>query len=152
VLASVPRAPVTATHVSDRAAYPTAPRIVVLLVQVTLQDVGDAAAVILSNPAPHAFRTYNLSGPHYTNAELAAALTTALGRPIDYVQVPYEAAKKSFVDKGWPEWQAGGVMELLRMVDAGAYGYSTDDFTTITGRAPTSVQAWVEAVKGGFAA
>jgi uncharacterized protein YbjT (DUF2867 family) len=125
---------------------------VVLVTQVTVQDIGDAAAVILSNPAAYAFRTYNLSGPDYTNAELAAALTTALGRPIDYVQVPYEAAKKSFVDKGWPEWQVGGLLELFRMMDAGAYGYSTDDFTTITGRAPTSVQAWVEAVKGGFAA
>jgi uncharacterized protein YbjT (DUF2867 family) len=70
-----------------------------------VQDVGDAAAAILANPAAHAFRTYSLSGPLYSHGELAATLSTALGRTIDYVQVPYEAAKKSFMDKGWPEWQ-----------------------------------------------
>ena len=65
-------------------------------------------------------------------------------------QVPWEAAEASFLEKGWPAWQVVGLLELLKQVDSGAYGYADEDFKTVTGKDPTSVQQWVEAVKLGF--
>jgi hypothetical protein len=82
--------------------------------QVTVSDVADAAVAVLANPAPHAGRTYNVAGPMYTHRELAAAFSSTLGKPVEYVQVPFEAAKKSFVDKGFPEWQVRCGLSIAR--------------------------------------
>jgi len=117
---------------------------------VTVQDAADAAAVILSNPIPHIGKTYDITGPAYSHADLAAAFTASLGKPVEYVQVPYDAAKESFVSKGWPEWQVNGLLEVFRSVDAGTYSFFNTDFKSITGREPTSVQQWVETNKAGF--
>jgi hypothetical protein len=81
---------------------------------------------------------------------LAAALSAATGKTIEYVALPYDAVKASFIEKGWPAWQVGGLLELFRAVDAGAYGFGGDDFKAITGKEPTTVHQYAEAVKGGF--
>lgn len=52
---------------------------------VDLRDVGQLAAKILEDPAPHDRAAYTLTGPKaFTFAEAAAILTDALGRPIRY--------------------------------------------------------------------
>ena len=83
--------------------YPTSPD--APYASVTTDNAGEAAAVIVTNPAKHAGKVYNVVGPAYTNAELAAAFTAELGKPIEYVQLPYEAVSASFLEKGWPAWQ-----------------------------------------------
>jgi hypothetical protein len=82
--------------------------------------------------------------------QLAAALSASTGKTVEYVQLPYDAVRASFIEKGWPAWQVGGLLELFRAVDAGAYGYGLGDYATITGKEPTTVAEFVEAVKGGF--
>jgi uncharacterized protein YbjT (DUF2867 family) len=72
---------------------------------VAVQDAAEAAAAILTNPSAHAGKTYNIVGPAYSNAELATAFSSALGKPVEYVQVPYDGARASFIEKGWPAWQ-----------------------------------------------
>lgn len=72
---------------------------------VAIKDIADAAAAILANPAPHAGKTYSLASPAYTQTQLAAAFTASLGKPVAYIQVPYEAAKGSFISAGFQEWQ-----------------------------------------------
>lgn len=79
---------------------------------VAVQDAADAAATILSNPNPHKGKTYNITGPAYSHADLSSAFTTALGKTVEYVQVPYDAARSSFIEKGWPAWQVCAVMTL----------------------------------------
>ena len=46
--------------------------------------------------------------------------------------------------------QVGGLLELFRAIDAGAYGYGVEDFKDITGKEPTSIAEYVEAIKGAF--
>ena len=82
--------------------------------------------------------------------QLAAALSASTGKTVEYVQLPYDAVKASFIEKGWPAWQVGGLLELFKAVDAGAYGFGLGDYTAITGKEPTTVAQFVEAVKGGF--
>ncbi len=118
---------------------PTAP-----YASVTTDNAGEAGAVIVANPGPHTGKVYNLVGPAYTNADLAAAFTATLGKPIEFVEVPYEGAKASFLEKGWPEWQVNGIIELFKAINGGAYGYHHDDFTDITGKAPTTIQQYIE--------
>ena len=48
-------------------------------------DIGEVAATVLADPAPHVNRGYTLTGPQaLTFNEVAALLTTALGRTITY--------------------------------------------------------------------
>lgn len=52
---------------------------------VDTRDLGEVAAMVLVDPAPHAGRGYTLTGPRaVTFAEVADLLTEALGRRIDY--------------------------------------------------------------------
>lgn len=61
------------------------------------------------------------------------------------MQVPFEAAQKAFEGFGMPEWQASGVVELLRMAEEGDDTQVTPDLSTfrkLTGKNPTSVRGW----------
>lgn len=78
----------------------------------TVQDAADAATAILTKPAASIGKTYDITGPAYSNNDLAAAFTAALGKPVTYVQVPYEAARESFLSKGWPAWQVITLLPL----------------------------------------
>jgi hypothetical protein len=77
---------------------------------------------------------------------MAAALSASTGKTVEYVtvQLPYDAVKASFIEKGWPAWQVGGLLELFRAVDAGAYGFGLGDYNAITGKEPTTVAQFVE--------
>ena len=118
--------------------------------QVSVEDAGEAGAVIVANPAKHVGKTYTIAGPLYSHADLAAAFTASTGKPVQYVQVPYAAAEASFLEKGWPAWQVTGLLQLFKQVDAGAYGFADEDFTAITGKAAKGVTQWVDSVKLGF--
>jgi uncharacterized protein YbjT (DUF2867 family) len=122
------------------------------LASVAVQDAAAAATAILTNPSAHVGKTYNIVGPAYTHAQLAASLSSSVGKSVEYVQVPYEAASASFLEKGWPAWQVAGLVELFRAIDADTYSYPQGDFTAITGKAPTSIEQWVEQSKAGFGA
>jgi nucleoside-diphosphate-sugar epimerase len=52
-------------------------------------DVGVAAAAVLANPEPHIGKVYELTGPQLlTMAQYAQEFSRALGRTIQYVNVP----------------------------------------------------------------
>lgn len=116
----------------------------------TVGDIAQASATILQAPAAHASKTYDFAGPAYTHNDLAAAFTKTLEKPVEFVQVPYEAAKEAFMGMGFPEWQTDGILELYKFVDADTYRYPSADLEAILGRAPTGIEAWVEANKAGF--
>jgi len=119
---------------------------------ISVSDVGTAAAVILANPADHHNAVYKITTNSMTHKDIAAAFTKVLGREVEYVQVPYEAAKKSFLDLGMPEWQVDGVLELLHYFDAESKltNDPTGDFKSITGQDPQDAEAFVTSVKGAF--
>ena len=121
--------------------------------QVAVADIGNAAAAILADPAPHTNKHYDIvsSCPSYN--DLAAALGEALGEKITYNRVPYEDAKKSFLEMGLPQWQIDGMIMQYKLTDAGdpaAITTIVGDYQKITGEQPTSLKAWVAQVKGAF--
>jgi uncharacterized protein YbjT (DUF2867 family) len=120
---------------------------------VAVSDIGDAFASILANPGPHAGKTYTLTSSPVSHAQIAAAFGKVTGKQVDYVQVPYDAAKQSFVGAGWPEWQADGLLELFKLFDAGsaATNNPTGDVKALTGKDPISTEQWVAQVGAAFA-
>jgi len=125
----------------------------VKLTTVALEDAGRAAAMVIANlpsPGMHDNRTYNISSPAYTLTDLTKALTAVAGRRVHYERLSYEDAAKSYLDKGMPEWQVRGTMELMMMEDAGVYEFPSVDYKAIIGEDPMSIEQWVDENKLAF--
>lgn len=76
-------------------------------------DVRDIAAVAAAalTEAGHDGATYTLTGPApITHAEIAAALTSALGRDITFIDVPPDVFAES-LQGILPPWQIQGLLE-----------------------------------------
>jgi uncharacterized protein YbjT (DUF2867 family) len=105
---------------------------------VDVRDIAAVAAAALTEEG-HAGRTYELTGPEaLTHAEMAEKLCTAIGREIQYVDVPPEAMMEALLRIGLPLWQADGLNEdyaHYRRGEASAIATGVQD---ATGKAPHS--------------
>jgi NAD(P)H dehydrogenase (quinone) len=106
----------------------------------SIGDLGEAAANILSSPSDHDKKIYNLVGQLTSEAEVAQGLSDIIGKRVEHVQVPCEAAKQSFMSMGFPEWQTDGIIELMKGVndEASICTMACTDTTTVLGRPPVS--------------
>jgi uncharacterized protein YbjT (DUF2867 family) len=78
---------------------------------VDVRDNAAAAAAALTEPG-HEGRIYDLTGPEaLTHAEMAARLSTTVGRPIAFVDIPPAAMQDALLAAGFPLWQAEGLLE-----------------------------------------
>ncbi|XP_011404341.1 PREDICTED: uncharacterized protein LOC105312978 [Amphimedon queenslandica] len=115
-------------------------------IYVAVEDAAKAAAAILTDYSKHNGKEYNMHSDCYTNAELAAAFTEALGKEVKFVQVPPETAKQAMVGKGWSEWHVDGILEMLELIEEGDSILTVGDTCTLrslTGEEPTSMKEWV---------
>jgi uncharacterized protein YbjT (DUF2867 family) len=62
--------------------------------QIAVEDIGKCAYGIFKRGRDHVGKTVGIAGEHLTGAEMAAALTRALGREVRYNDVPPEAYRK----------------------------------------------------------
>lgn len=114
---------------------------------VAARDVADVIATILANPAPHIGKVYGLTGPRSEDlTAMAAEFSQALGRPVRYVDVPYQ----QWVDQelnalGLPDYLVEHLATMARLHAEGRYDRETDDIEKITGRPASSVRDFVEA-------
>src|SRR3712207_2242902 len=68
------------------------------------RDVAAVAAVVLTTDG-HEEQTYTLTGPEaITYGRIAEELSAATGRPVEFVDVPDEAARQGLVEAGTPDW------------------------------------------------
>eukprot|EP00118_Oscarella_pearsei_P021054 m.234012 g.234012 ORF g.234012 m.234012 type:complete len:135 (+) comp40102_c3_seq5:1466-1870(+) len=114
---------------------------------VIVTDIGMAAATILANPGRHGGKVYNLVSDRYTHNQLASYFTDTLGKEVKFVRIPYDAAKKIFMETGFPEWQADAVLELFKLFDVGSpvtNQADLGDYERITGGKPTAALKWVK--------
>src|SRR5712664_3295222 len=67
------------------------------------RDVGVFAAKVIEDPARHAGKTYAPTGPKATTmAEAAETLSSVLGKRVNYVALPPEAAQQAMLGFGLP--------------------------------------------------
>jgi uncharacterized protein YbjT (DUF2867 family) len=101
--------------------------------------------VVLEDPAPHIGRIYNLTG--YESADMkhyAKVLSETLGRTITYRDVPIDAWIDKLRAAGLPAHVLGHLAAMAHLHQQGRYDRMTDDFTRLTGRAPTSMREFVQ--------
>ena len=120
---------------------------------VVVDDAGKAGAVILANYTKHFNTTYTVNSDRYTHDDLAKTFSEALGRDINYVQIPYEAAKQAFLKIGFEEWRVDAILELLKLMDNDSTDTNYPDlsvYKTLTGEEPTSIKSWVSKYAEAF--
>jgi uncharacterized protein YbjT (DUF2867 family) len=110
---------------------------------VDTRDVAAVAAVALTGPA-QAGAHYDVTGPEALSyADVAAKLTSALGRRISYADVPDDAVRQALIGAGLSEWFAGALTGLYQDYRrSGTDGYAaqvSDTVPRLTGRPARSL-------------
>lgn len=100
------------------------------------RDVAAVAAAVLTTDR-HEGQTYQLTGPEAVTYErIAEELSAATGRPIEFVDVPDEAARQACLEAGMPDWLVTHLMALFQLIRRGALEQTTDTVHALTGREP----------------
>jgi uncharacterized protein YbjT (DUF2867 family) len=111
------------------------------------RDVAAVAAEIATNPAPHAGKTYWLTGPESLSyADAAAILSKVLCRPVgfhplsDEEQEQEQEQEQAMISAGVPEHIAQMNTQALALLAQGDSDWVTDDVPTILGRPARSFE------------
>jgi uncharacterized protein YbjT (DUF2867 family) len=100
------------------------------------QDIAAVASVTLMEDG-HEGETYTLTGPEaITFGQVAGYLWEALGREIEYLNVPDEAALQSMTEQGLPAFVAAQIVTVFGALRQGAQERTTDTVRILTGRKP----------------
>jgi NAD(P)H dehydrogenase (quinone) len=109
-------------------------------------DQGRVIAALLNAPAGHAGQTYPIFGPvEMDHAQMAAEITTALGRKIVFQGVPIDVYCAAIAAMGVPAYivqHLGGAMEAYQQ---GVMSGMNDTIERLTGRKPMSVAEFARA-------
>ncbi len=101
------------------------------------RDIADAAAAVLTYPAAHAGKVYNLTGAEaLTDAQMLASISAATSRTVQYVDVPESAAQQAMQEMGMPAVLIDWFMSLNHVIKQGWAAGVTDDVLRLTGHAP----------------
>ena len=112
---------------------------------VARDDLARAAAVALTREVVGK-DTFTLSGPRaLTVDEIAPMVAKAVGRPIEVVHVPADGLIDGMVGAGVPRPIAEMWGSFDRNTAAGQVGEVTEDLQRLTGEAPMTFEAWLDA-------
>ncbi len=109
---------------------------------IDVRDVADVAVKVLTEDG-HEGKTYTLTGPASISFhDVAAALSKALGKQVNYVDVPLEAAQQGMISMGLPEWVANAFGKYFEVFSEGYGDFTTPDVEEITGHPARSYETF----------
>lgn len=115
------------------------------------RDIAATAAAVLTSEG-HSGRMYDLTGPEaLSHAQIASTIGEAIGRPVEYVDVPPEAAREGLVEIGLPAWLADALVELYGLYASGGGADVTGSVEKLTGKKARSLDVWAKDYAGAFA-
>jgi uncharacterized protein YbjT (DUF2867 family) len=108
------------------------------------RDVAAAAAVVVAQPGEHAGNTYWLTGPDLISySNVAAELSVALGRSIDYLRTTPAEHRAAMIKAGVPEAVATSNAQAFGLIAEGDAAWLSQDVATITGTSPRDLHTFV---------
>jgi uncharacterized protein YbjT (DUF2867 family) len=114
-------------------------------------DIGAVAVHVLTSDG-HDGASYALTGPELLSfGQVAERLSAGLGRDVRYVDLSAESYGQALRSAGVDEWTATALVELHEVYRAHQAEVVTDDVRALTGRSPSSFDAWLERHRGAFA-
>lgn len=105
------------------------------------RDVGAVAAEIAAAPAGHVGTTCLLTGPELLSyADVAAALSKVLARPIAFHERTFEEDKQAMIDAGVPAAIAAMNAHAVSLIAEGDAAWLSQDVPTVLGRPARSFE------------
>jgi uncharacterized protein YbjT (DUF2867 family) len=102
-------------------------------------DVGSAAAAVLANPEPHIGKVYELTGAQsMTMADYSSEFSRALGRTIQYIDVPPQVWEAKLHEAHLPAHLIAHLVTMGQLHRDNRYDRMTDTFQQLVGRPPIS--------------
>ena len=109
---------------------------------IDVRDIVDVAVKVLTNDG-HEDEAYTLTGPASISFhDVAAALAKALGKEVNYVDVPLEAGRQGMIGMGLPEWVADAFGEYFTAFSEGYGDFTTDEVRLLTGNPARPFEAF----------
>ncbi|MFJ9023006.1 NmrA family NAD(P)-binding protein [Streptomyces sp. NPDC102259] len=106
-------------------------------------DVAELCVKILTDPAPHIGKSYDLNGPELKDMHaFAQDYAAVLGRPVTYVPEDVETWNRTYIDPALAAipHTAEHLKTLTRLMGGGGYRGTTDQLETLLGRPPKTVR------------
>jgi NAD(P)H dehydrogenase (quinone) len=130
----------------ERGAYAVPYSVETRLSMVDLQDVAEAAAVVLTDP-DHLGATYELAGPEVlTQTQVAEILSRQLNRPVRAEQVTIEAWTRQAQASGMGAYQIETLVKMFSYYDRYGLWGNPHVLSNLIGHAPTKFEAFVERI------
>jgi uncharacterized protein YbjT (DUF2867 family) len=114
---------------------------------VSRSDVAATAVAVLLDPAAHADRTYDLTGPEaLTLEEVAQKISAVRGHPVRYVDETLDEAYASRAVYGAPPWQVEAWVTTYTAIASGDQARVSGDVEAVTGRPAQTFEEFLGAV------
>ena len=109
---------------------------------IDVRDVADVAVKVLTEDG-HEGKTYTLTGPASISFhDVAAGLSKALGKQVNYVDVPIDAARQAMISMGLPEWIADAFGKYFEVFSEDYGDFTTPDVEKVTGHPARSYETF----------
>lgn len=110
------------------------------LPMIDVRDVGAAVAAVLKDPAPHAGKTYTLTGPAAVSMHgVASAIGLAVGKPVNYVALPVGAMIEQLAKFGVDDYGQTAMRDYFSAYAAGWQDQVTTAVPDLTGAPARSI-------------
>jgi len=117
---------------------------------VDVRDIAQVGAIVLTRDG-HENKIYDLSGPEaMTFQEVAAKLSQASGKTIQYVPISNEAVEQGMISTGMPEWDAHLLAEIFSYFASGQAADIHDTIQQVTGKAPRTFDQFANDFAAAF--
>jgi NAD(P)H dehydrogenase (quinone) len=111
---------------------------------VDLEDVAQAAAVVLTEPG-HLGATYELAGPEVlTQTQVAEILSKRLKRLVRAEQITIEVWTRQAQTSGMGEYQIKTLIKMFQYYDRNGFWGNPHALTSLLGRTPTKFEAFIK--------
>jgi len=112
-------------------------------------DLGLSAATLLAGEERENRVLNETMERSYTCDEVAEAIARCFGKPVRYVAVAPEDWPAYMMEKwGLPPSLAASTVGTMRAIEAGQFDLVTNDYRTVTGRSPQTLDEFLAGVRG----
>jgi uncharacterized protein YbjT (DUF2867 family) len=133
-------------HIVEQGIYSVPYSVKTRLGMVDLEDVAEAAAIVLTEPG-HEGATYELAGAEaLTQSEVAVILSQQLWRPVRAEAVPLGMWERRARESGLGDYQIKTLVKMFRYYERYGFWGNPRVLTWLLGRPPTTFGAFAERV------
>jgi uncharacterized protein YbjT (DUF2867 family) len=134
-------------QIMEQGVYPVPYAVETRLGMVDLEDVAEAAAVVLTEPG-HAGAVYELAGAEVlSQTEVATILGQQLAHPVRAETVPLEMWERRARESGLGDYQVETLVKMFRYYERYGFWGNPRVLSWLLGRSPTTFAAFIERAK-----